>query len=541
VVYQIIGIASHDGDPESERFANDMGFVEFIKSMKILADTWSTVQVADSSSIDPLAIPFDGQTYSGSFKDLYNWAVSRYGFPTGITTDQRDAFRRAIHDHIYRKWIRLEVPLQVQSGHVLKQMTLELRLLFGTDSGWSVRNYFREAFKNGDVVLYDGHSYIGSGPLDPGNYSAYDVASRYQIYFFNSCVSFNYYSVDFFDLKAEGSKKLDLVTNGIEVWIQGGGESMAQFTAALFSGSQHTWLKLLEKAQSGSSWYKHDPNRAVDGEQDNLYDPNTTPITVKEGSGPALSVQLTASACGSTASGTVSLGAAATGAGRVEFFADGSLVATDTSEPYTASWDTTAVADGTVQLVAKAYDSAGNSVEDSCSVTVSNSGGGDLFSDDMESGSANWTATGLWHLAQSSSCASPAYASAVSAWYFGQDSGCSFNSGSTVKGTLTSRTIAGVGASSQLSFQYYREVEKTSSGNYDKTKVEVSGDGGSSWKTLWSKDSQDTSAKAWQGSGALSLAEFAGKSIQIRFSFDSVDNYANDHVGWLIDDVRVTP
>lgn len=52
--------------------------------------------------------------------------------------------------------------------------------------------------------------------------------------------------------------------------------------------------------------------------------------------------------------------------------------------------------------------------------------------------------------------------------------------------------------------------------------------------------SKDASAKAWTSSGALSLAEYAGKSIQLRFSFDSVDNYENSHVGWMIDDVVVS-
>ena len=65
--------------------------------------------------------------------------------------------------------------------------------------------------------------------------------------------------------------------------------------------------------------------------------------------------------------------------------------------------------------------------------------------------------------------------------------------------------------------------------------------GGNEWTTVWSKDSDDASAKAWTDSGALSLAAFAGKSIQIRFSFDSKDNYANEQVGWMVDDVRVTP
>jgi len=544
VVYQIVGVASHDGDPESERFANDMGFAEFFKTIKVLADQWSSLKVSSGSSVDPLKIPYNGTTYSGTFDDLYKWTVSRYGYPSGIGTGDRDAFRRAIHDHVYRKWIRLEVPLTVKAGHTTKQVTLRVRLLFGTDSGYTVKNYFKEAFKNGDVVLYDGHSYIGSGPLDPGKYSTSDFSGGYQILFFNSCVSFNYYGVDYFDLKSGGTKDLDLVTNGIEVWIRDGGKSMGQFIAALFDGKQNTWLKVLTMTQVSSYWGVHDPNRNVDGEQDNVYDPNSVPFTVKEGwdTTNPLTVQLTSAVCGSTATGTVQLEATASGAARVEFFAGTTLLGSDTSEPFGASWGTTATADGPVVLKAVAHDGSGNSAESTCNTTVQNGGGQtDLFFDDMEGGGGSWTATGLWHRAQNGSCASPSYASAVSSWYFGQDSTCSFKSSGTVKGTLTSPGITGVSASSKLSFEYWREVESTSSGAYDKTVVEVSGDGGATWNKLWSRDSSDASAKVWGSSGDLSLAELAGKSIVVRFSFDSVDSYANDHVGWFIDDIRVTP
>jgi hypothetical protein len=41
-------------------------------------------------------------------------------------------------------------------------------------------------------------------------------------------------------------------------------------------------------------------------------------------------------------------------------------------------------------------------------------------------------------------------------------------------------------------------------------------------------------------SGAVSLSAYAGKSIQLRFTFDSKDSYANAYTGWLLDDVVVT-
>jgi subtilisin family serine protease len=54
---------------------------------------------------------------------------------------------------------------------------------------------------------------------------------------------------------------------------------------------------------------------------------------------------------------------------RVELYADGTLLGTAASQPYTVSWDTTAVADGPHSLTSKAYDAAGN-VRTSTAVVV---------------------------------------------------------------------------------------------------------------------------------------------------------------------------
>jgi hypothetical protein len=83
-------------------------------------------------------------------------------------------------------------------------------------------------------------------------------------------------------------------------------------------------------------------------------------------------VSLTAPAPGSTVSGTATVTAAATdnvGVSRVEFYLDGVLKSTSTAAPYSFSWDTTATADGSHTLSAKAYDAAGN-VGQSGDVTV---------------------------------------------------------------------------------------------------------------------------------------------------------------------------
>ena len=96
----------------------------------------------------------------------------------------------------------------------------------------------------------------------------------------------------------------------------------------------------------------------------------------------APTVSITAPSSGATVSGTVSFTASASdnvGVSKVEFYVDGSLKSTDTSSPYSYSWDTTAASNASHTLMAKAYDAANNTGSDSESVTVSNSGGGNLY------------------------------------------------------------------------------------------------------------------------------------------------------------------
>ena len=96
-------------------------------------------------------------------------------------------------------------------------------------------------------------------------------------------------------------------------------------------------------------------------------------VTV-DNTGPAVSV--TSPANGSTVTGLVTISADASdsaGVTQVQFFVDGVLLATDTTAPYSASWDATAASDGAHSLTAEATDSVGNvGLSGPVSVTVDN-------------------------------------------------------------------------------------------------------------------------------------------------------------------------
>jgi len=90
----------------------------------------------------------------------------------------------------------------------------------------------------------------------------------------------------------------------------------------------------------------------------------------------APSVAISSPASGATVSGTVSVSAGASdsvGVSKVDFYVNGALVSTDSSSPYSYSWDTTTLSNGSYSLSARAYDAAGNIGESgNTSVTVSN-------------------------------------------------------------------------------------------------------------------------------------------------------------------------
>ncbi len=95
------------------------------------------------------------------------------------------------------------------------------------------------------------------------------------------------------------------------------------------------------------------------------------------------SVNLTTPANGSTLSGSVTLSADASdniGVSKVEFYAGSSKIGEDTTSPYSISFDTTTIANGSYMIKAKAYDAAGNSAEDAdTSVSIDNQIGNDTI------------------------------------------------------------------------------------------------------------------------------------------------------------------
>ncbi len=215
-----------------------------------------------------------GKKVSGlSFEDFMAWKLDG-ARKSGLTPEQQTELEGLVGDRLAGKWFTFDADVTVTTGNgQAKNVTLELFTLFGSDN---VDGPHKRAIKESDVFLYNGHSYIGFGPLDPNRFTKADFPSSYQILFIDGCVSYNYYEKDYIPLKEGGTKNLDLITNGIEAPAGDSGNALGKFIALLWSGKQASYRDLLSSASSTDSL------RSVDGELDNVYSPSVTPIVVSQ-------------------------------------------------------------------------------------------------------------------------------------------------------------------------------------------------------------------------------------------------------------------
>jgi archaellum component FlaG (FlaF/FlaG flagellin family) len=153
-----------------------------------------------------------------------------------------------------------------------------------------------------------------------------------------------------------------------------------------------------------------------------------------------------------------------------------------------------------------------------------------LFADDIEAGQDGWTCDGLWHLTEHRSY------SATHSWYYGIEDVWNYDTGGINSGSVVSPPIDLTGLSgASLTFSYWYETESQGS-TFDQRRVLISVDGGFP-EPLEQLSGDDMNT--WQ-QHTTDLSSYVGHSVQIMFSFDTIDEVANDYEGWYVDDVTVT-
>jgi Bacterial Ig domain len=223
---------------------------------------------------------------------------------------------------------------------------------------------------------------------------------------------------------------------------------------------------------------------------------------------PATSI--TAPANGATVSGTVSVTASASdnvGVTKVEFYLDGALRTTDTTSPYSWSWDTTTFANSAHSLVAKAYDAAGNvGTSATVTVTVSNSTGSTqlLGNPGFESGAVTWTASSG---VIDNSTGEAAHSGSWKAWMDGY--------GSAHTDTLMQQVAIPSGkTSATLTFWLHIDTaETTTTTAYDTLKVQIRNSSGTVLATLATYS--NLNANTGYAQKSFSLNSYIGQTIQV--------------------------
>ncbi len=243
---------------------------------------------------------------------------------------------------------------------------------------------------------------------------------------------------------------------------------------------------------------------------------------------------LTAPAAGATLSNTVTVSANASdnvGVTKVEFYAGTTLIGTDTTAPYSLSWNTATVANGSYALTSKAYDAAGNTgTLAAVSVSVNNTSGGCSITDQLllnpgfESGNVSWSA--------SSGVVASATTARTGSWR-------ALLGGKANGGTFTlyqQLTVPATACSATLTF--WLEVltdEFTTGPAYDKLVVTVQNSSGTVLGTLANYSNLDGGSSYVQRTFDLS----AYKGQTVRISFKATEDYSNQ-TSFLVDDTSLT-
>jgi len=112
------------------------------------------------------------------------------------------------------------------------------------------------------------------------------------------------------------------------------------------------------------------------------------------------SIAITSPANGSTVSGTVSISANASddkGISKVDFYIDGTNIASDTTAPYSTSWNTTTrFANGSHTVMARAYDTINQYADSTVTVTLNNSPATTITITRIRTSTTGTTATIKW-------------------------------------------------------------------------------------------------------------------------------------------------
>lgn len=270
VVSLVYGLIDHDtsGGPQA-----DYNFGELMTTLSEVMDAGGDYKVVpgpDAVDLAHFTLASGKKIDNAPLRDLVGLKAGRSTL--ALSSAEKTELTKLFAERIFRKWFAVEKAVKVQIGsEAPRDFAIQYLVYYGAESDSAPHKY---ATKNSDVFLYNGHSSIGYGPLDPSRFTSADFPSSYQILWVDGCVSYNYYHKDYIPLKAGGTKNLDLITNGVEAPSWRSGHAMGQWLIKLLDGKGSSYKDLLIAAEDTEAL------RVVDGELDNEFTPARYPITV---------------------------------------------------------------------------------------------------------------------------------------------------------------------------------------------------------------------------------------------------------------------
>jgi subtilisin family serine protease len=251
----------------------------------------------------------------------------------------------------------------------------------------------------------------------------------------------------------------------------------------------------------------------------------------------APTTSLTAPTGGSTLTGTATVSANASdnvGVSKVDFYAGSTLIGTDSTAPYSISWNTAGVANGTYSLTSQAFDAAGNQATSAAvSVTVNNVAGNCSLTEQLlgnagfESGATTWTTTS--GVIDGTTGGSAPRTGSWKAWLNGYGTTRTDSAHQTI-------TIPSTACSASLKFWVkITSSETTTTTAYDKLTVQVQNSGGTVLATLATYSNLNKGTAYVERT--FDLAAYKGQTIRIHFNGTEDSSLATSY---FIDDTSLT-
>lgn len=139
---------------------------------------------------------------------------------------------------------------------------------------FTFHHYLIPAFREADMILYDGHSGLGAN-LDLKSLDRFRFRKdKYQIFVFNGCSTYPYYNGSFFDAKGgRGANNLEVITSGLPTLSSTSGPNTLAFLNRFLDGKLVTYQTIMrgvEKSNKRAGTYL----MAVNGDEDNRFRPS---------------------------------------------------------------------------------------------------------------------------------------------------------------------------------------------------------------------------------------------------------------------------